>query len=319
MPKNQTSTLTVTDWPPVVGAPGLTQGQYGTAGNLELVAPAEDDGIWVGWFNNDPTEAHQGAAIGRWSGVLRFASGSRYVAAEVTQVAAGPDFIEVVALTVDGELRRHVWSPDSGFVDTGTLATGIVAASGLVASPTSHGDNEFRISAICADGQLAELRASVGSSYPRLDFDKATTEPAVDKTRVTAADVDAAWHVDHLDIVTVSEGRAALRCALLSSAQTDLGPATAARIAIGSDGTRRTLTVDSEGRAQLRAGELEPMDLGPADAVAVAAVRRNERVDIDVLLRRGVHLWHGSLGSQPLERVRAEVWIADDNPDAHRG
>ena len=40
-------------WPEVTGRPGLTQGRYGAMGNLELVAPAVDDGLWVGWFNRD--------------------------------------------------------------------------------------------------------------------------------------------------------------------------------------------------------------------------------------------------------------------------
>jgi hypothetical protein len=57
-------------WPEVAGRPGLTQGRYGAAGNLELVVPAVDDGLWVGWFNRDPVESHAGAAVQRWSGAL---------------------------------------------------------------------------------------------------------------------------------------------------------------------------------------------------------------------------------------------------------
>jgi hypothetical protein len=51
-------------WPEVTGRPGLTHGRYGAVGNLELVVPAVDDGLWVGWFNCDPVESHTGAAVG---------------------------------------------------------------------------------------------------------------------------------------------------------------------------------------------------------------------------------------------------------------
>lgn len=324
MPQNEKPTLTVADWPPTMGRPGLVQGSYGVAGNLELVVPAEDDGLWVGWFNNDPTESFQGAAIGRWSGVLRFASGARYVAAEVTQVEAGPDYIEVVAQTVDGELRRHVWSPDAGFVEQEKLATRIAATSALVVSSAVPGDGEFRIALIRTDGQLVEFRGQVGPSYPKVAFTEAAIQTTKAEASTASVDIDAAWHAGHLDIVVVSEGRATLRCSLVAAGGTDLGPARAARIVIGSDGDPRIVVLDGEGHAQVRGGTDDPWDLGPAEGVALAAVRRNERVHTDVVLRRGEVLWHAGLsaerlGSQALQRVRAEVWAADGQTEIHRG
>lgn len=156
-------------WPPVAGRPGLAQGRYGAEGNLELVVPAVDDGIWVGWFNLDLHETWSGAAIGAWSGALKFAGGHRYVSADVTQVDAGPDFLEVIALTTDGVVRRHVWSPGPGFVDHGELARSVVSCTALV----QMADGTLSLALTRRDGLRRIVTATPTGSYPELTFDEA--------------------------------------------------------------------------------------------------------------------------------------------------
>ncbi len=143
-------------------------------GNLELVAPAVDDGLWVGWFNLDPEETWSGAAVGAWSAASRFASGHRYVSADVTQVDAGPDFLEVVALTTDGTVRRHVWSPGPGFVDHGELARSVTSCSALA----QLSDGSLSLTITGPDGQVRVLAATPDHAYPALTL--VETIPAQD-------------------------------------------------------------------------------------------------------------------------------------------
>jgi len=122
--------------PPVTGRPGLTQGRYGDRGNLELVAPAVDGGMWVLWFNADETEHRSGAAVGEWSGALHFGDAGTVRQAVVTQVAHGPDFLEVIALG-DGRAARWFWTPADGFVDGGQLPGEVCAVSAVAATPSA--------------------------------------------------------------------------------------------------------------------------------------------------------------------------------------
>lgn len=170
-------------WPPVAGRPGLAQGRYGAEGNLELVVPAVDDGIWVGWFNLDPHETWSGAAVGAWSGALKFAGGHRYVSADVTQVDAGPDFLEVIALTTHGVVRRHVWSPGPGFVDHGELARSVASCAALV----QGADGTLSLDLTRRDGSALVLTATPTGSYPQLRFDEAAHPEEVSPPRRPAA------------------------------------------------------------------------------------------------------------------------------------
>ena len=129
--------------PPVRGVPGLAQGVYGEAGNLELVVPG-DDGLWVFWFNADPVDHHQGAVRDRWSGGLNFARGRRFRAATITQMECGPNFLEVLAVQDAGEtegdqpsIHRFYWTPVDGFVNGGVVATGVSVSPMLQDGPTA--------------------------------------------------------------------------------------------------------------------------------------------------------------------------------------
>jgi hypothetical protein len=303
-------------WPEVTGRPGLTQGRYGAAGNLELVAPAVDDGLWVGWFNRDPVESHSGAAIQRWSGAMRFAHGHRYVSADVTQVDAGPDFLEVVALTTGGTLRRHVRSPGPGFVDRGELAGAIASCSALVQSPV---DGSLQVAVAGLDGRVRILHGSPGQAYPALAFE------GVDPGIAGIVAVDAAWHQGHLDLLTVDgDDRARLRCVDRARTDTGGGPVRAARLVVEPDGGRRLVALGPTGRVTLRpldAPEDAGIDLGVVDALAAAPVQVDGRAECHVVLRRGRQLWHHRISRAGVGTglIEAQVWVPSGTTTAHRG
>jgi hypothetical protein len=305
-------------WPEVTGRPGLTQGRYGTAGNLELVVPAVDDGLWVGWFNRDPVESYAGAAVQRWSGALRFARGHRYVSADVTQVDAGPDFLEVVARTTGGTLRRHVWSPGPGFVDHGELAGAVASSSAVVQRPA---DGSLHVAVAGLDGRVRVLQGSPGRDYPAVRLE--VSHPGI--TGVVA--VDAAWHDDHLDLVTVGGDQLArLHCPHRASTDIGGGPVLAARLVVEPDGGRLLAALGSRGRVTLRrvdAPEDERTDLGVADELAAAPVRAGGRVDCHVVMRRGGRLWHQQTGQASTANgarlVEAQVWADPGTATVHRG
>ncbi|WP_308798856.1 hypothetical protein [Agromyces silvae] len=100
------------------GAPSLAQGAYGVRGNLELLACDRTDGLWVFWFNadlvTDPLETPD-VPPGAWSAGLSFASGHRYLDAQIVQSSLGPDHLEVLALDERGALQSWYWSPGLGF------------------------------------------------------------------------------------------------------------------------------------------------------------------------------------------------------------
>jgi hypothetical protein len=302
-------------WPEVTGRPGLTQGRYGAAGNLELVAPAVDDGLWVGWFNCDRVESRSGAAIQRWSGALRFAHGHRYVSADVTQVDAGPNFLEVVALTTGGTLRRHVWSPGPGFVDHGELASEVGSSSAVVQSPA---DGSLRVAVAGPDGRVRILHGSPGWVYPAVRFEVA--DPGI----AGAVAVDAAWHRDHLDLLTVDgDHLAQLRCADRARTGAGEGPVRAARLVVEPDGGRLLVTIGPAGRVTKRRvdepGGDEGTGLGVADALVAAPVRVGGWAECHVVLRRGRRLWHWRTSQAGAGLVEAQVWVEPGTTTAHRG
>jgi len=300
-------------WPDVTGRPGLTQGRYGVVGNLELVAPATDDGLWVGWFNCDPLESYSQAGVQHWSGAMRFARGHQYVSADVTQVDAGPDYLEVVALTRGGTLRRHVWSPDLGFVDHGELAVAVAACSAVVQNPV---DGSLHIATAGLDGRVQVLRGRIGPAYPTLTLD------VVDAGMVGVAAVDAAWHDGHLDLVTVSRDDVAqVRCPAEGLIDTGVGPALAARLTVEPDGGRLLVARGPSGRVMAwRLDDLSGVDVGFADDLAVAAVRSDQSAQCHLLTRRDGQLWHQRLNQSGADAqlVEAQVWVQPGTTTVHR-
>lgn len=154
-----TQRIVSTDLPALTGSPWVTQGAYGDAGNLELVAPAADDGFWVFWFNADPVDHQQGAAVRCWSGGLHVFAGHRVQAARITQVQRGPRFLEALALS-DGTLHRLYWTPEDGFVHAGPIATGIADTSAVVEQPAG-----LHVDVRRTDGTFVRLVGDA-SAYP---------------------------------------------------------------------------------------------------------------------------------------------------------
>lgn len=158
------------------GPASIAQGVYGRRGNLELLACDAEDGLWVFWFNadldTDPVDAPD-VPPGTWSNGLRFATGIRYLDAVILQSVLGPDHLEVLALTDEGELESWFWSPGPGF----QRREGIVAAAvhrfvaeieGGVISVTAD-----------ADGRERHLRSDA-EDYPRRTWADASDGPAIE-------------------------------------------------------------------------------------------------------------------------------------------
>ena len=300
-------------WPPVVGRPGIVQGRYGDHGNLELVACAADDGLWVGWWNADRRETHRGAATGRWSGALHFAAGHRYTSAAVSQVAAGPDFLEVVARATDGELRRHVWAPDTGFVDRGTLATGVRCHSGI-----HEIDDGSLLLAVAWPDRVEVLQAGRSPDYPAVEFE---TDTRHDSARPLSG-VDAVRHDDHLDLLLVGgDGRCELSC---GPTRVDIASDVAAGRLVAAGPDRLAVLVTTDGQSVgLRVDEPgRTWPLGPADDAALCARVSPDGPRWDVLTRRGQRLHHrqldGRLATVADDVVEADVWVVDAGSPVHR-
>ncbi|MFD7989526.1 hypothetical protein ACFV4M_39985 [Kitasatospora indigofera] len=129
--------LTDVPFPPLRGIPSLTQSRYGLRGNLELLAPDAEDGLWVFWHNTDPADGPEpgtGPPPGAWSGGLRFAAGHRFDDARIVQSAHGPDHLEVLARS-GPQVRRYRWSPAAGFTHEGVLPVRAAGAVALAEDP----------------------------------------------------------------------------------------------------------------------------------------------------------------------------------------
>jgi hypothetical protein len=190
--------LTSAPLPPLAGSPGLVQGSYGDAGNLELAVPAADSGIWIFWFNADPVDHRAGAAIRCWSGGLHVFAGHRVQAARISQLRAGPNYLELLALS-DARLHRLYWTPEDGFVDAGVIATDIASTS-----PVHEGKDALRIDVRTLDGAARRLIGNM-DRYPSVawttaaDDDPIEARPTVPAGLPDVAYDDLAWAETTLD------------------------------------------------------------------------------------------------------------------------
>src|SRR5579875_1131917 len=192
--------------PAALGSPGLTQGAYGDAGNLELVLPAAAGGFWCLWFNADPVDHRKGAVRHNWSRPLHV-PGFYCTSARIAQSVSGPRFLEAVTVA-DGALWRQHWTPDDGFVDDGPITVDgepvgdIVTSSALV----EHGDS-MHLLAVAEDGRLLQLHAGIGG-YPSLrwslvELDTGATDVELVRTGgalvATVLDTEGTAHVRRYD------------------------------------------------------------------------------------------------------------------------
>src|SRR5690348_6965390 len=107
--------LVTEDVPSALGSPGLAQGAYGSAGNLELVLPSAGGSVRVQWYNADPADpdpaSRVGAAPRSWSKPLVLHLGAEVSTARISQFRSGPNYLELLTV-VDAALRRHYWTPE---------------------------------------------------------------------------------------------------------------------------------------------------------------------------------------------------------------
>lgn len=298
-----TSQLHREPWPPTAGRPGLAQSRYGTQGNIELVAPAVDDGLWVGWFNSDADDDRSTTRTRSWSGALRFGRGRRYVSADITQLAVGPNWLEVVGLTDKGELARHVWSPAHGFVEQSILRTGVRDHSVLVVAP----DGCHHLAVLDDDGVV--VLSGQPTAAPRWD-------PHERRCGVGENGVSAAWHGDHLDVMTTMAGRNVLDC---HGSTRDAGPASVwTRFVVGKAGRRVVCAGSTTELSLTMPGSVRTDQIAVfADAAAAAVVTLDDRAAIHLVARRGDRLTHlrqgavSDVGPDGWEEVplETEVWV----------
>ena len=149
-------------FPPLAGSASVCQGVYGEVGNLELVAPDPEDGIWVFWNNTSRVDVPAGPQSGQWSGGLRFMQGNRFEAVVVLQSVRGPAFLELVARS-GPVVHRIVWSPE-GFAGHGPIASNACGDPSLLELP------EGQLHALVpTDAEIMHLVAKP-SSYPLLTW-----------------------------------------------------------------------------------------------------------------------------------------------------
>jgi len=294
-----TPTLVLAPLPPVRGTPAITQGRYGSVGNLELVAPAIDGGLWVCWYNSDPIESGSGAATRCWSGALHFAGDAELDAATITQMTAGPDYLEVLA-TGDGLVHRYCWSPAAGFVEHPGLGTG-TACSTLI----EQNDNAHVL--LVRAGELVHAYAAM-ADYPVLDW------------QFTSMGHAAEW-------VGLAAGGAALTGLKAHQGQVELIDLSSGD-AVGVAGhwgqpqllsTGEIIGLDISGQLQrLTTGAFEPLWAGEHWNAVAGAVTNLDGGRIDVVARRGDRLWHGPIGDEPLQCLQSKVWSTDPAAPIHR-
>ena len=298
-------------WPEPLGRPATTQGNYGRNGNLEIVACAADYGLLVGWFNTEDEDDHSGAAVGRWSGALRFGGELRYVTSTITQVSHGPDYLEVLALTDGGSLRRLVWAPETGFVDQGAFAEDVTAHSAV-----HELVDGTLVAALVTGGRARLAHAYPGSGYPRLTLDMGPAQVGD-----AVQDIDLVEHGRHLDLLATDvDGCVRLWCDGVNSVVAE--GIHAARLA-RSTGRTAVLLLDGTSAHVHDLRSNTRLDLGAAQAGAIAPSHLPDGTRWEVLLRDGGTIRHtrirvGANAAESSLPVRAEVWVAQGTRTSHR-
>lgn len=274
----------VADLPPLAGSAGLTQGAYGDVGNLELVSPAADGGLWVFWFNADEVEHRQGAARRCWSGGLHVFAGHEVTAARISQVASGPRFLEALALTADAELHRLYWTPTEGFVHAGVLAPDVVAASATV---EAHG--ALHVLVVGLDATVSHLQAPL-AGYPAVRWTSRSIAPRASALAL-GPDLSAVLVVDGQAHVLRYDDR-------WQPARTVPGPWR--DIALAGE---YVLGLDADGR------------FAGIEARAIAATPTTldgGRIDVVLSVADGlVHLHGDGRSWSSPHRIRSDVWLED--------
>jgi hypothetical protein len=275
--------------PAFVGAPGIAQGRYGDAGNLELLVPAACGGVEVLWFNADPVEHRRGATRGCWSGALHVFGEEPVTVARIAQAQAGPHFLEASVVTGGGALHRLYWTPADGFVSGGVLLDEVDTVSRTVELADG-----LHVLAARRDGTLVHLSAAL-PGYP--DVRWRAHELASGVSAVALDGTAAAALVDGSAVVYGYDG--AWRVVGIEP-----GPFSDVAVAgdrvLGLDATRRFAGVEARALTATRT----TLDGG--------------RIDVVLAVEGGLVHVHGDGTTWSAPRpVRSEVW-AEPGAPIHR-
>lgn len=142
---------------------------------------------------------------------LHVHTGSRWVSARISQVAFGPNFLEVVGLAESGSLQRWYWTPGDGFLAGGTIAS---TAGGMPARIVACAD---RLTTMRLADAGIEVLTSDTERYPalhwrsrRVPVDGAATSLDLVVAAPTVSLQPAAAQFPHSSGLVVLDGRAHL-------------------------------------------------------------------------------------------------------------
>lgn len=272
--------------PPVAGTPGLVQGVYGQRGNLELVVPDPEDGLWVFWFNADASGRAPGARPGCWSGGLHFGKGCRFDGAAIVQSRRGADWLEVAAAG-DGRLRRYTWRPETGFTEEGAPLAAIGTPAAIEAA-----DGRFHVAAAQPDGGVL-IRDDAGNERLVRTGTRVSGIALLPGPELLWAD-EAGVHTE----------------------RRELSPTGSAPSVAGEGPT--AWIVDGRVVVEDRDGPGLPV---PADALALAS-STIERPQVELVARSGAQLWHARSASDldiwEVAPLRSRVWTTREAEEVHR-
>ncbi|MFN8193736.1 MAG: hypothetical protein U0R80_05550 [Nocardioidaceae bacterium] len=289
-----------------VGTPGLTQGGYGSRGNLELVVPGPQGGFTVCWFNSDPVEgpvSEPSIPAATWSAGLGVgevvapsvevpAARTPYDSLAVLQARSGPDFLEVAALGHEG-VDRWTWSPGPGFRRTGTWSTTATDPPEL-GYPGVPFVAETAMSLVVGRtvGSLVERWVAPLDGYPD---DLAWTSESLlvaGPVRAAAADADGRTVL----VVATEDGLGLVSWPLEGEVSSrDLGVSSTARAVAVCCGPDLVLAALPGGDLVAADGSSEPVALatGPeADALACCWSVMGAERHLEIAERRGSELVH---------------------------
>jgi hypothetical protein len=293
--------------PDAAGSPGLAQGSYGEAGNLELVMPARDGGYWCFWFNADPVDHHSGAVRGCWSAGLHV-PGPLCTVVRIAQFAVGPDFLEVLMVSGEALVRQH-WTPGEGFVSDGPIP---LERSVTWCSASVERDGMAHAVVVTADRELMHLHAPL-TDYPRLSWSAEVIE-----TGIAVAELAASAEGLTCSIVADGGSLRVLRYddqlerwdepleyqGRWARAVVTVPPATG--IVLGVDSAGQAKVIDPSGHEHALCPDVHADDL-----TACSTTLDGGRIDL--VLRTGTELRHLSVGPNvseaSAEPIVSQVWI----------
>lgn len=296
---------------PCGGVPSLVQGTYGQVGNLELVFPDAQGGLWVHWRNLDPDDVRPGARAGGWSAGLRVASDRHFDASSTIETAETRSL--VVVASAGGEVLTTAWTAEAGFGAVEPVGvSGTVA--GLLQAP---GSRELLLLTVSDAGMVAVHGSSGSGAWSALEptryLDPARATPIVAASTFFTAAGELGMVVVRADGELWLVGRPGGPRWLAS------GVGAGVVALVDPDGRLEVIAVDADAGLRLWSESRDDVfasSLGRVDAVAACRVDRGGR-GIAAVARVGDRLWWcpalpGDEAANATQVVESDAWAPVD-------